>query len=599
MEEVYINGYTFERISLPGCGSNMETGFPELPVINKLIAIPGKSDVKVNLVDYSEMSYHNLTIFPYQTPTLDRNIIKGFDWDYGFYNSNAPYPKKSLNVGMPSIMRDLRVVNLTINPFTYYPGQGLLVVKNHIMVEVSFEGENSINILERNNNIPVSPRWEKIYNELVLNYDMLNLPSGEMDGTGVKFLIITHPNFTATINTLATWHHKSGLKTEVVSLNTTDPAVVKNEIISRYDSGTLDYVLLVGDTGYMPTYTAWGVTASDHWYACISGAPDLYPDLAVGRLSCTTTAGLSAQVTKIMKYMKNPPASSWLKKTLLVAHKEGAPGKYVGCKEEIRTTILPGFGWTTYTAYGNEAAGTNANVTNYINSGINVLNYRGHGDTQEWWCWDFSSTSFTNANVTALTNGDMTPVVFNIACTCGNITSYCLIECWLDANDGACAALGASQPSYTDANHAYDKALYQAFVTSGIYEIGYVSNFAANAILPSYGSYGETNTKMYLWCGDPATDIWTSIPVQLHATHSGVIKKGLQKFAVKVVNPKGAAVSGARVCVYKGTQVYGVGTTNASGSVTFGINPTTTGTMYVTASKHNYLPDENTVSVTL
>jgi hypothetical protein len=207
-------------------------------------------------------------------------------------------------------------------------------------------------------------------------------PAG-LDDPGTQYLFITHPNFEAAIQPLVDWHQKRGLRTEVLSTTTTSPTTIKNEITSRYNNGELDYVLLVGDVNYMPVYY-WSGDLSDYWYACITGAPDYYADLAVGRLSVTTASQVEDQVEKIFTYAKSPPLDDWLMRVLLVAHREGAPGKYVGCKENIRTYWLAGHGLTIDTVYGHQSSGTNAAVTAAINNGRNIVNYRGHGMPTYW-----------------------------------------------------------------------------------------------------------------------------------------------------------------------------------------------------------------------
>ena len=61
----------------------------------------------------------------------------------------------------------------------------------------------------------------------------------------------------------------------MLPLTTSSYSVVKNEIVTRFNQGDLEYVLLVGDTSYMPIAT-WDGFYSDYYYACITGAPDFY-----------------------------------------------------------------------------------------------------------------------------------------------------------------------------------------------------------------------------------------------------------------------------------------------------------------------------------
>jgi len=101
---------------------------------------------------------------------------------------------------------------------------------------------------------------------------------------------------------------------------------------------------------------------------------------------------------------------------------------------------------------------------------------------------------------------------------------------------------------------------------------------------------------MYLWFGDPATEIWTAIPDTLDVNYPVSIPLGLSEVTVHVEDD-GIDIQQARVCLWKGNEVYEVGYTNANGDVTLSVSPVTYGTMYVTVSKHNYLPYEGEIQV--
>jgi hypothetical protein len=56
-------------------------------------------------------------------------------------------------------------------------------------------------------------------------------------------------------------------------------------------------------------------------------------------------------------------------------------------------------------------------------------------------------------------------------------------------------------------------------------------------------------------------------------------------------------VGGAKVCLWKGDEVYEVGLTDSSGDVTFTISPVSEGNMYLTVTAHNYETFEADVTV--
>jgi hypothetical protein len=60
-----------------------------------------------------------------------------------------------------------------------------------------------------------------------------------------------------------------------------------------------------------------------------------------------------------------------------------------------------------------------------------------------------------------------------------------------------------------------------------------------------------------------------------------------------------APVSSGYVCLWKANEVYLTGYTDVNGDVTFNPLTVTSGTMFVTVTKHNYLPSQKQVGVSL
>jgi hypothetical protein len=565
------------------------------------VAIPAGALVEASVHVGESVFAEGYTVHPFQEPTIDyRPDPYRFDIDRQAYRTADPYPEVHLNIGEPADWRHLRIITVEIAPMAYVANINRLEITPHMTVELTYENNGTTpQPIDREANISVRPHWDRMYRRNVINYEWLPVIAENRNNPGPVYLIITHPNFESAVQPLADWHHREGLETEVLAINTSSSTTVKNEITERYNQGDLEYVLLVGDTNYMPVYY-WSGYLSDYWYTCITGGPDLFADITIGRLSVTNSTDVQKQVAKILTYEKNPPLDSWLNKIALVAHREDAPGKYVDCKEDIRTQIIPQPPYYVDTYYGHLPSGTNNNVATAINEGRNIVNYRGHGTTTSWVDWGYGGQSWTTTNINNLDNGDWTPVVFNIACDNNRIQSSCLGETWLNKSlGGAVASLGASAPSYTYPNHDYDKELFRQFCDSGPLQecrLGWISNAAATYIINNHGGIGQDNAKMYLWLGDPATEIWTDIPEFLTVDHPGEVNVGPQNIEITVTD-NGNVIEGSTVFLYKPDEVYEVGTTGSDGVVTLRIMPSTMGTLYVTVSQHDYLPSETEITV--
>ncbi len=598
VSNVEVEGQVYQSLSIPGHTKLQDVGKPEIPVIHALVAIPEGSSIEaVSYVD-DPVYLSGYRIHPAQEPTTDGyETSRPFVIDHHAYRSTTPYPADIIRIDEPGQWRHLRVVSVEIAPVTYIADLERVEVTPHMVIELHYHVSDAP--VSGAGEIDVEPQWDRMYKRNVINYEWMPVTSGMRNNPGPMYLIITHPNFESAVQSLAEWHHKEGMETEILVMNTTSSSEVKNAIRERYDQGDLQYVLLVGDTNYMPIYT-WSGQLSDYWYACITGAPDLYADIAVGRLSVTNLTDAQEQVAKILAYEQDPPLDSWLNKITLVAHREDAPGKYVDCKEDIRTGIIPQPPYIVDTYYGHLPTGTNANVANAIDEGRNIVNYRGHGSTTSWIQWGYGGQSWTTSDVNALNNGDWTPVVFNVACDNHKLTTSCLGEAWMNKYPGgAVASLGATNPSYTIPNHDYDKELFRQFCETGPtaeYRVGWIGNAAATYIINHHGGIGQDNAKMYLWLGDPATEIWTDIPGNLTIDCPANIPVGPQNVTV-TVSDYGTPVEDATVCLYLPGEVYEVGTTGSDGSVTLRVMPASTGVLFVTVSKHDFLTYEGEMTI--
>jgi len=647
MAQVSAGGEQFKTFTISGYKSTSQVGKPELPVIRELLAVGDEATVQASIIAGSYQTYtlDGFRVLPVQPPMVDGADRPEFVIDDAFYKQQGFYPSSLIELEGPSVWRDLTVVNLHVNPVAYNPATGRLRVYKHIKILV----ESSPNAGAGKK---VSPRLANMYRRRIRNYDALGIDevlptlnepaalgpaqSGEPPiqaagipyDTSVKLLAIRHTDCAAwlTLYPLLDWHRRCGLPWVLVSESgalTADD--VKATITSYYNSHPeLEYVLLVGDIDYIPWKQNWDGDAwpndlpGDHWYACITGgdSPDLYADVAVGRLPAKSDAELQQMVTKILDYAKNPPPGGWANTALLVAHKESAPYKYQQCSEQIRTdtyNVDPFYFWTAYgastAAQGDDAV--NADVIGAMEAGVHIVNYRGHGGKgatgsnpgppygQYWGSdWNTSGEEFTIAEANSANNGGKLPVVFSISCT----------NAWLDGDDevlgeafvkddqGAVAFLGATRPSYTTPNHDFDKSLFDAIGNQGIYNIGWILNTADANLIATYGeaSYAADNIKMYLWLGDPALELWTYAPIGLDVTHPAQVATGVMTVTVR--DEYSNLVPDALVCL-DGCGVYTTKYTDAAGQATFNFIPDTTGAMDVTVTKHYYIPYEGQTQV--
>ena len=105
----------------------------------------------------------------------------------------------------------------------------------------------------------------------------------------------------------------------------------------------------------------------------------------------------------------------------------------------------------------------------------------------------------------------------------------------MKSSAGSVAANGAIIDSYTVPNHDYDKEMYKALFDEGIYNIGYITNFANITVLNVYGFLGRSNVRTYLWLGDPSLEPWTMQPASMTVYHDDQLIIGVYTFSVQAI----------------------------------------------------------------
>ncbi len=98
--------------------------------------------------------------------------------------------------------------------------------------------------------------------------------------------------------------------------------------------------------------------------------------------------------------------------------------------------------------------------------------------------------------------------------------------------------------------------------------------------------------------GEPGMPIWTDEPDSFAVTCPSVIPGRSSSFPVHVEDSTThASVESAYVCLWKENEVYLTGYTDASGDISFNPSGSTEGSMYVTVTKHNYIPHQQEVEI--
>lgn len=589
-------GITYTALNYWNEGEFLEIGKPALPRFSRLLAIPSHGDVHVELRNVQQHQINDILVYPRQPLQSESSTQREpFAIDYAYYRSGSLFPQSAIEIGDPAIMRDYRVVLVTINPFQYNPQTHTLSVITSADINLVCSGTGGVNVKQT---APAPSKvFENYYRSTILNYDAVSTHE-ELKQPHYLFIYPNNNALLQTLETLTDWKHQMGYKVTLASTmetGTTDTQI-KNYIQNAYDTwdNRPDFICLVGDAGgsiNIPTHhisNGYG----DQFYTLMEGN-DILADLFVGRLSISSTFDLQTIISKIFNYEKTPYMldTDWYENTLLVGDPSTSGQSCVDTKLAIKDMMMlhnPEMGYTE--AYTGNYVNT---IANTINDGALYFNYRGYYGMSGW----------NVSNINSLSNGFKLPVAVFITCGVGNFegTSDCRSEAFLKAGTpsapyGAIAAIGTvTSSTHTCFNNSVDAGIYYGIFADEIFHLG---GALTRGKLNLYMAYpGDPNgqvTNFSYWnnlMGDPGMHLWTGVPQNITVSYPDTVPEGTHQIDFSVTDSNGDAVEDAWVTIIKGDDdIFGSGYTNESGVVTLNIPDGQLGDVTVTVTHHNSIP---------
>ena len=518
-DAIDIGGVDHVLITAPEMTPLLNTGAPDLPKYYRSVIIPDDAHMRLRvevlaaediLVKDLVPSKGNLLrdVDPAQVP-----FQKGTE-----YQKDRFYPENIAQLSDPYVIRDVRGQVVQIHPFRYNPVSGVLRVYTRLRLTLEQDGQ-AVAGLKHKETTGIDRGWLPVYENHFINFDQ-NSVLYDMPAEIGRLLIITPDAYESGIVALADWKRTRGLPVEVLPLSAVgnNAIAIKATVQNYYDSPAgLTFLLLIGDAADVAPAMSAGA-ASDPSYALLDGGNgDQYPDIFVGRLSGSNLAQIQTQVAKILAYETDPdPQGDWYAKAIGLASDQGAGIGDDGESDiqhmnNIRTDLL-GYGYTPVNQIYDPGASASA-VTNAVNEGRGLINYVGHGSNTAW-----STTGFSNSNVTALNNTGKLPVIFSVACVNGNFQSTtCFAEAWLRAGSaaepkGAVAFYGSTiNQSWAPPMCAQDE-FNDLLVADANMSIGALMYAASAQMIDEYGSGGFEMYATWHIFGDPSMPIRTRQP---------------------------------------------------------------------------------------
>ncbi len=553
------------------------------------------------------------------------NAEAGFvEPDQRVYASAEPYPTNLVEFLRQTDLAGQGMAVIRVNPVQYVPAEGKLTLYTSISFVIEGVGG-----YECGDYLPasISENGRKMYEQtlrnMVINPEEVELVVGEVPfSTGVEpgdydYVIITDDDWVDDFQPLADWKTQKGMAANIVTTywiynyggySGSNVDKIQDFVIDAHNTWGATYFLLGGDTGHIPYHTKYvgGYNIdNDTYYSDYDG--DWTCEVHVGRASVTGSSHIDTFIDKVFTYEQDPPLTDYAEKAGLFGFdlNRSGSGEGEGLMENI-DAIIP-YTWSVTKVYDSHSGNHYTNVMSAMNAGQNLLGHMDHsneyfmgtGSNNHGWGVD-------NGDMDGLYNGDEQGILYTGGCHAGEYTvSACILEHYVrNTNGGGVAAVGNSHygwySPYDPDTYSllYERLFFRSvFDADNEYKLGKCFSDHKNDGPTSNSTYQFVFTTLTL-LGDPELPIWTEDPKSLDVSHPSTLPTGPSSFTVHVEEVGGGNVSQAYVCLWKGDEVYLTGNTNTSGDVTFTPSPSTEGTMYVTVTKHNYIPYEGSAEVT-
>lgn len=630
---------------IEGFGSTQEYGKPSLPVYFDIVVVPSEA-VSISVAANKSESSSGLA-WPSQPILSDSDTShQPFTIDNDFYNNyRGDFPSGAVTINRFVKFNGQTLALIKIAPVQYDPSLQQFVFHRNLSYTIHYNQSFTSQISESQ---------KKQLSGICLNKEALGtIPAKAVNENLPNYLILTHPLFVNAADSLAMWKTQLGYHVRIVSCSVWTPENMLDTIQNYYSrtGADLRYVALLGDHENVPGFNVYSSTASfvsDLQYSCMDGAGDYFPDLARGRISVSNSAEAIMVVQKLINYERNPASDPlFYQKVMTCAYFQDddndnyADRRFAQTAEEVYQYLSTTFGYTANRVYVTGSSvtplfwndGTYSNgeavpaylqkpsfpwdgdyydINTAINAGRFLVMHRDHGYEDGW-----GDPSYTSTNVNALVNGNKLPVVLSINCLTGKfLEPSCFSEVFLRKNNGgAVAVFGHADVSYSGYNDGLSLGIVDAIFANP----GLLANFTGYSDIPgvvtahpAYPELGDAAVQGLLrmtqtwgdgwgleeytynllqYFGDPALRIFTSQPQPIIASFQPSLHCDDTLFQVLSSNTDTILAT-----LVQNGHLLGQGYIwNGSGS--FVIEAPAPGNAILTLSKHNTVPQIETISV--
>ena len=370
---------------------------------------------------------------------------------------------------------------------------------------------------------------------------------------GADWVAIYHRDFRAAAERLAQWRATDDrfgrpMRTAAIDVQDIydefsggllDPTAIRNFLAyaaEHWDPAPL-FVTLIGDGSYdyknnsalsqghwIPAFQD-GDSTYDEWYTRVVGG-DLFPDMAIGRLTVQTAAEADVVVDKLIAYDRTPEVGPWQSRMLLAAddltnrdYPDRVESMFIRDSEDMARYVLPETLDLTklyiaqFPMEGLEKPRARDEFIRLFNEGALIVTYLGHGS---FYVLAHERMFFLSRDLDKIDNGGRLPLFFTAASQVGvfdDPVRDSIPEALLKKeNGGVIGMICATRIGYHGTNVLLVNRFYWQMYHTGRKHvpIGLALTEAKQLLLPNYVHSPDEETtfrniQRYSLFGDPAT----------------------------------------------------------------------------------------------
>ena len=621
VKELYREGKTYQSVDLLTEIFSTKPGYPELPYIAKVLAIPDQAGISVEVLATGIVqTFNNIHLQPARESWIEGYAETPYIENVEAYDSDEVYPKEYAKVDSPSVFRDFRIARVSVFPVRYIPAKKEIQAVSSITVRINYGKGEVLNpkTISRN---AISPSFGKLYRSFIFNYQNVldKLYDGSEDGREVM-LCIMPDIFPESFQIYADWNRQSGTDIHVtkfsdIGANSSNPDIIKEHITDAYYNWEHPptYVLIIGDDGIFPkkivTLSGWSFPNEDY-FVSVDGN-DHFPEMMIGRFTNQGDYRMQVMINKFLKYEKTPyiEETDWFMKGICCSNnayesqvetKRFAAGLMMeyGHFTSVDTLMSDGTQW------GGDCSMDVEDIINCINEGRSYLNYRGEGWSSGW---NANCYGFYTSAVADLINGEKFTFVTSIGCGVAMFDAgghNCFGEKWVEMGEvdefrGGVAFVGPGSNTHTTYNNKIDKGIYVGMFQEGMDTPGQALLRGKFYMYEIFGTdpWVAYHYKVFYVLGDPSLHIWKNVPREVLVDHPSSIPIGNNQVECTITfATTGLPVVNAQLCI-TGNEIFVTDFSNSQGKVFIDIIPEIEETLLVTVRGGNVYPYQGTMDV--